>query len=85
VTCTPGKAKKGKLTVACSVKLAAQASVRNLRARFLRGGHVVATATAHGRTLRLVRGRLTRGSYDVVLTYTLDGERVKVRQRVRIG
>jgi hypothetical protein len=83
VTCTPGKAKKGKVSVTCAVKLAAKASA--LRARFIKGGHVVATASAHGKTLRLDRGHLARGSYDVVLTYTLDGERVKVRQRVRIG
>jgi hypothetical protein len=83
VTCTPGKAKKGKVSVTCAVKLTAKASA--LRARFLKGGHVVATASARGKTLRLDRGHLARGSYDVVLTYTLEAERVKVRQRVRIG
>jgi hypothetical protein len=85
VTCTPGKAKKGKVTVTCAVKLAAKANVRSLRARFLKGGKVVAAARAHASALRVDHGRLTRGTYAVVLTYTLDGRDVTVRQRVRVG
>jgi hypothetical protein len=69
--------------VSCSVKLAAKAT--GLRARFLKAGKVVATASAHGKALRVDRGRLTRGTYSVVLTYTLDGRGVTVRQRVRVA
>jgi Ca2+-binding RTX toxin-like protein len=85
VTCTPGKAKKGKVAVTCSVKLAAKAT--SLRARFLRSGHVVATAHAAstGGALRLDHGHLERGSYTVVLSYTVDGKRITVRRHVRVA
>jgi hypothetical protein len=89
VTCVPAKkAKKGKVTVTCSVKLASAAGLRSLRARFLKHGKVVATARATrskgAASLKLADGRLTRGSYDLVMTYTLRGDRVTVRQRVHI-
>jgi len=35
--------------------------------------------------LRVGHGRLARGRYDVVLTYTVGGERTKVKRRIRIG
>ena len=90
VTCTPakGKGKASKVRVTCSVKLAA-ASRASVRAAFKRGNRVVAAArgTRHsgGRvSLRLRRGQIARGRYDLVLTFTADGRRSTVTQRVRV-
>jgi Ca2+-binding RTX toxin-like protein len=77
VTCTPGKAKRGKVKVTCSVKLAAASAVR---ATFRRDGHAVAAA----RRGRSVSARLARGRYTLVLRFRTGGHRTTVTQRVRV-
>jgi Ca2+-binding RTX toxin-like protein len=90
VTCTPakGKGKAAKVVVTCSVKLAAAAHA-SVRAVFKRGNHVVAAArgTRHSGgkvSLRMRRGQMARGRYNLVLTFTADGRRSTVTQRVRV-
>ena len=83
VTCKVGKARKGKVKVTCSVKLAARAK---RTARLVRGGKVFARGTSTGTrgSLRLhnVR-RITRGTYTLLVKVTgADGEAVTVKQRV---
>lgn len=72
VTCKVGKAKKGKVKVSCSVKLASSASTkaRTLRARLTRGGAVYATGSGPARggaaKLRMqLRRRVTSGAYTL--------------------
>ncbi|HEX5620620.1 MAG TPA: calcium-binding protein [Solirubrobacteraceae bacterium] len=90
VTCKPakGKGKAAKVTVTCTVKLAT-ASATRVRAVFKRAGHVVAVARGARRggavRLRLGDAKLARGRYDVVLVYTVDGHRTKVKQRIRVA
>ena len=67
------------VTVTCAVKLAAKENVHSLRARFLRGAKVVATARAPGARPAHPRQLRRRAPY------TLDGHRVTVRQRLRVG
>jgi hypothetical protein len=90
VTCTPAKrkGKSAKVTVTCSVKLAAAARA-SVRAVFKRGHHVVAAAGgvrhSGGRiSLHLRRGQMARGRYHLVLTFTAHGRRTTVTQRVRV-
>ena len=87
VTCTPGKPKKGKVTVTCNVKLTANASAK-LSARFMKGRRIVATGRstqcAETRAIRVQPVRLAPGRYTLVLTYTVDGRRATLRERVRV-
>jgi hemolysin type calcium-binding protein len=90
VTCTPakGKGKAAKVTVTCSVKLAAAARAR-VRASFMRGARVVAAARGVRHSdgaisLRVRRGQMARGRYNLVLSFTVDGRRTTVTQRIRI-
>jgi len=87
VTCTPGKPKKGKVTVTCSVKLAAKASAK-LSARFMKGRRIAATGrsaqSAETRAIRVQPVRLAPGRYTLVLTYTVDGRRATLRERIRV-
>ena len=76
MTCVPGKAKGGKVKVTCSVKVARAAAVR---AVFKRGGHAVAA-----RRGRAVSVRLRRGSYRLVVRYTVGGRARTVTQRLRV-
>jgi hypothetical protein len=76
VTCTPGKAKGGKVKVTCSVKLAGASAVR---ATFKRDGRAVAAGS--GRTLSV---RLERGRYTLVLRYRSGGRRTTVIQAFRV-
>ena len=88
VTCKPtkGAGAAKKVTVVCSVKLAtrARASVRGV---LKRGGRAVATARASRQAgklaLRLNR-RMTRGVYDLVLTWTEHDRRARATYRVRL-
>ncbi len=88
VTCRPtkGKGAAKKVSVVCSVKLAAgaRASVRGV---LKRGGRAVATARASRRAgklaLRLDR-RMSRGVYDLVLTWTVRDRRSTVKHKVRL-
>ena len=87
VTCTPGKPKKGKVTVTCNVKLAANASAK-LSARFMKGRRLAATGRSTQSTatsaIRVQPVRLAPGRYTLVLTYTVDGKRATLRERVRV-
>jgi hypothetical protein len=73
--------------VTCTVKLATASSAR-VRAVFKRNGRTVAVArgarSGGAVRLRVGHGRLARGRYDLVLTYTVRGHRTTVKQRVRI-
>lgn len=88
VTCTPGKAKKGKVSVTCGVKLAANASTK-LSARFMKGRQVAATGrgtlVGKARSFRLDSVRLAPGRYTLVITYMLDGRRATLREGVRVS
>ena len=91
VTCVPGKpkGKSTKVTVTCSVKLAAAARA-SVRAVFMRNNSVVAAASgvrhSGGRiSLNLRRAKIARGRYDLVLTFKVDGRRTMVVQRVRVN
>ena len=89
VTCKPtkGTGAAKKVTVVCSVKLAARARA-SVRGVLKRGGRAVATARASRRAgklaLRLNR-QMTRGVYDLVLTWTEHDRRAHVKYRVRLG
>jgi Ca2+-binding RTX toxin-like protein len=83
VTCTPGPAKKGKVTVTCKVQLAAKASA--LRGRFMNGGRVAATGHGTAGAFKLDSGHLQAGRYTLVLTYTVHGRRTTVRRRVLVA
>jgi Ca2+-binding RTX toxin-like protein len=82
VTCTPGKAKKGKVAVACSVKLTAGGTTK-VAARFLKGRRLA--ATSRGSASRLGSVRLAPGRYELVVTYTLAGRRATLRQSLRVA
>jgi Ca2+-binding RTX toxin-like protein len=88
VTCKPtkGTGAAKKVTVVCSVKLAARASA-SVRGVLKRGGRAVATARATRRggklALRLDR-RMSRGVYDLVLIWTERDGRATVKHRVRL-
>jgi hypothetical protein len=77
VTCTPKKAKRGKVRVVCTVKLAGASAVR---AAFKQNGRTVAS-----RRGRSISARLARGTYRLELTYRERGHRKTVVRRVRIG
>ena len=76
------------MKITCSVKLAAAAHAR-VRASFMRGARVVAAARGvrhsdGGISLRVRRGKMARGRYNLVLSFTVDGRRTTVTQRIRI-
>ena len=61
-----------------------------MRAAFKRGGQVVAAARGVRHSdgaiaLRVRRGQMARGRYNLVLTFTVDGHRTTVTQRVRVS
>ena len=71
------KGKAAKVTVTCSVKLAAAAPL-SVRASFKRGDRVVAAASGVRHSggeisLRDSAARSPRGRYNLVLTFTVDG------------
>ena len=90
MTCTPAKGKgaAAKVKVTCSIKLAAAAHAR-VRASFMRGARVVAAASGvrhsnGGISLRVRRAQIARGRYNLVLSFTVDGRRTTVTQRIRV-
>jgi hypothetical protein len=87
VTCTPGKAKKGKVTVSCGVKLAAKATA-NVSARFMSGRQIAATGSgkisSKTHSVQLDPVQLAPGSYTLVLTYVIAGRRATLHQNVRV-
>jgi Ca2+-binding RTX toxin-like protein len=86
VTCQPvkGKGTAKKVTVVCSVKLAAGART-SVRGVLKRGGRAVARARATRRAgklaLKLDR-RMSGGAYDLVLTWTVRDRRATVKHKV---
>ena len=87
MTCTPGKAKKGKVAVTCSVKLDREAGDQGCRA-LPQGSparrHQPRHAVAFTRASRLASVRLAPGRYALVVTYTLAGRRATLRQSLRV-
>ena len=88
MTCKPvkGKGTVKKVTVVCSVKLAAgaRASVRGV---LKRGGRAVARARATRRAGKLaleLDRRMNRGAYELVLSWTVRDRRATVRHKVRL-
>jgi Ca2+-binding RTX toxin-like protein len=78
---------KGK-KVTCSVKLATTSRASRVRGVFKRSGRVVASArvSRRGGGVSVEPGRrLARGRYRLVITYTVDGHKTTVRQRVRVA
>ena len=78
---------KGK-KVTCAVKLATAARSSRVRAVFKRGDRVVAAARVSnhdGHVSVRPRRHLARGSYRLVVTYTVNGHSTTVRQRVRVA
>jgi hypothetical protein len=90
VTCKPAAGKRAaKVTIVCTVKLAG-ASAARVRARFVRGGRVIAAGSGTvGRrgtlTVRLDRARMGPGVYRLVLSFLVRGHRATVQQRVRVA
>ena len=79
---------QGQGKVTCAVKLATAARASRVRGVFKRGDRVVAAARVSRRGGPCRSGpcrRLARGRYRLVLTYTVDGHRTTVRQRVRVS
>jgi Ca2+-binding RTX toxin-like protein len=88
VSCKPAKAKRTKVSVSCSVRLAASSASGRVRAALVRGGRVLATdrtrVGAGAIRLRPSGARLAPGRYTVRVSVTVDGRRTRLRQRVEI-
>jgi hypothetical protein len=73
VTCKPGKAKRGKVKVTCSVKLVRTAGAARVRARLTRGRTVLARGSATGsRPLRLEASRRVAAGRCVLTVVSVD-------------
>ena len=78
---------KGK-KVTCAVKLATTSRASRVRGVFKRGDRVVAAArvSRRGGNVSVKPGRrLARGRYRLEITYTVDGHKTTVKQRVRVS
>lgn len=91
VTCKPGKAKRGKVKVTCTVRFRAASSSTRVRARLARGHRVYASGAravkpgARGSVSLRARRRLARGSYTLLLTFAdARGHESVIRQRVSV-
>jgi Collagen triple helix repeat (20 copies)/Abnormal spindle-like microcephaly-assoc'd, ASPM-SPD-2-Hydin len=89
ISCQPGKARRGKVKVTCSVRFVA-ASRATVTARLVRGGRVYASgrrSVGRGRTRVPLhqRSAITRGTYTLVMKFVDSKERRStLRQRVTV-